>query len=49
LSVKYIYEIAKIKQEADPDFALVPLQSICKVIYFNYLLDDFKSMQFHGN
>jgi hypothetical protein len=48
LSVKYIYEIAKIKKEADPDFALVPLQSICKVIYFFYLLDDCKLMQFNG-
>ena len=31
VSIKYIYEIAKIKQELDPDMKHVSLRSICRV------------------
>ena len=36
VSVKYIYEIAKIKQEIDPDLWFVELDSICKVKFFKF-------------
>jgi large subunit ribosomal protein L11 len=32
VSVKNIYEIAKIKQEVDPDLESINLRSICKVL-----------------
>ncbi len=32
ISVKYIYEIAKVKKEVDEDLRKIPLQSICKMI-----------------
>jgi len=32
ISIKYIYEIAKIKQEIDPNLAHHPLDGICKMI-----------------
>ncbi len=31
VGIKYIYEIAKIKQEIDPDLWTVELDSVCKV------------------
>ena len=32
ISVKYIYEIAKVKKEVDEDLREMPLKSICKMI-----------------
>ena len=32
IDIKYIYEIAKIKKEMDPDLVNIPLESICKTI-----------------
>lgn len=32
IGIKYIYEIAKIKKELDPDLREIPLESICRTI-----------------
>jgi large subunit ribosomal protein L11 len=35
LALKAVYEIALIKNELDPDFKNLDIETICKVIFFN--------------